>query len=66
MRIPGQLIDTNTSAHISDDRFDGALDDIFDPQQIVANERSRNNRTAPAAVGNETCVAQTAGKPERV
>ena len=30
VRITGQLIDTATSAHIWADRFDGALDDIFD------------------------------------
>ena len=36
VRIAGQLIDTNTSAHIWADRFDGALDDIFDLQDRVA------------------------------
>ncbi len=36
VRITGQLIDTNTSAHIWADRFDGALDDIFDLQDRVA------------------------------
>src|SRR5262252_3302097 len=32
VRITGQLIDTSTGAHIWADRFDGALDDIFDLQ----------------------------------
>jgi TolB-like protein len=36
VRITGQLIDTATSAHIWADRFDGALDDIFDLQDRVA------------------------------
>ena len=37
MRITGQLIDTATSAHIWADRFDGALDDIFELQDQVAS-----------------------------
>ena len=37
VRITGQLIDASTGAHIWADRFDGALDDIFDLQdQITA------------------------------
>jgi adenylate cyclase len=36
VRITGQLIDTATGAHIWADRFDGALDDIFDLQDQVA------------------------------
>jgi adenylate cyclase len=37
VRITGQLIDTNTGAHIWADRFDGALDDIFELQDRVAS-----------------------------
>ena len=37
VRITGQLIDTTTSAHIWVDRFDGALDDIFELQDQVAS-----------------------------
>ena len=37
VRIAGQLIDTTTGAHIWADRFDGALDDIFDLQDQVAS-----------------------------
>jgi adenylate cyclase len=37
VRITGLLIDTATSAHIWADRFDGALDDIFDLQDQVAS-----------------------------
>jgi len=37
VRITGQLIDTPTGAHIWADRFDGALDDIFDLQDQVAS-----------------------------
>jgi TolB-like protein len=37
VRITGQLIDTTTGAHIWADRFDGALDDIFDLQDQMAS-----------------------------
>jgi adenylate cyclase len=36
VRISGQLIDTTTRAHIWADRFDGALDDIFELQDQIA------------------------------
>ena len=36
-RITGQLIDTTTGAHIWADRFDGALNDIFELQDQVAS-----------------------------
>ena len=32
VRITGQLIDTSTGAHLWADRFDGALEDVFDLQ----------------------------------
>jgi TolB-like protein len=35
VRIAGQLVDASTGAHIWADRFDGALDDIFDLQDQV-------------------------------
>jgi adenylate cyclase len=37
VRIAGQLIDTTTGAHIWADRFDGALDHIFELQDEVAS-----------------------------
>ena len=37
VRITGQLIDTTTGAHVWADRFDGALDDIFDLQDQLAS-----------------------------
>src|SRR5262249_12412850 len=37
VRITGQLIDMATGAHIWADRFDGALDDIFELQDQVAS-----------------------------
>ena len=37
VRITGQLIDTSTGAHIWADRFDGALDDVFELQDRVAS-----------------------------
>jgi TolB-like protein/class 3 adenylate cyclase/Tfp pilus assembly protein PilF len=35
VRIAGQLIDTSTGAHLWADRFDGAVEDIFDLQDQV-------------------------------
>jgi TolB-like protein len=35
VRISGQLIDASTGAHLWADRFDGALEDIFDVQEQV-------------------------------
>ena len=38
VRITGQLIDAETGAHLWADRFDGALEDVFDLQdQVTAN-----------------------------
>ena len=37
VRITGQLIDATTGNHIWADRFDGALDDIFDLQDRVSS-----------------------------
>ena len=37
VRLTGQLIDTATAAHIWADRFDGALDDIFELQDEMAS-----------------------------
>jgi TolB-like protein len=37
VRITGQLIDAATGAHLWADRFDGALEDIFDLQDEVAS-----------------------------
>src|SRR5439155_14008743 len=38
VRITGQLVDATTGAHVWADRFDGALDDIFDLQdRVTAN-----------------------------
>jgi tetratricopeptide (TPR) repeat protein len=37
VRITGQLIDATTGAHIWTDRYDGALDDIFELQDQVAS-----------------------------
>jgi TolB-like protein len=36
VRITGQLIDASTGAHIWADRFDGAIEDVFDLQDHVA------------------------------
>jgi tetratricopeptide (TPR) repeat protein len=36
VRITGQLIDASTGAHLSADRFDGDIEDIFDLQDRIA------------------------------
>jgi TolB-like protein len=38
VRISGQLIDTTTGGHIWADRFDGALDNLFELQDQVASD----------------------------
>jgi adenylate cyclase len=52
VRITGQLIDATTGAHIWADRFDGALDDIFELQDQVAS--SVVGSPAPRR-GSSTC-----------
>jgi tetratricopeptide (TPR) repeat protein len=37
VRITAQLIDATSGAHLWADRFDGSLEDIFDPQDKVAS-----------------------------
>jgi TolB-like protein len=37
LRITGQLVDAATGAHLSADRFDGALEDIFDLQDQMTH-----------------------------
>jgi TolB-like protein len=37
IRIAGQLIDAETGAHLWADRFDGALEDMFDLQDLVTS-----------------------------
>ena len=43
VRITGQLIDAATGAHLWADRFDGELEDIFDLQDQVTDERCRRH-----------------------
>ena len=38
VRITGQLIDSQTGAHLWADRFDGALEDIFELQDQIASQ----------------------------
>jgi TolB-like protein/class 3 adenylate cyclase len=38
VRISGQLIDVGTSAHLWADRFDGALEDLFDLQDQITQQ----------------------------
>ena len=37
VRVTGQLIDTSTGAHLWANRFDGALDDVFDLQDQITS-----------------------------
>lgn len=62
VRITGQLIDAATGAHIWADRFDGALEDVFDLQDRVATsvvgaiapklEQAEMERSERKPVGN--------------
>jgi TolB-like protein len=47
VRITGQLIDTASGAHIWADRFNGALDDIFELQdQVASSVSARSNQSS--------------------
>jgi TolB-like protein len=66
IRINGQLIDVATGAHLWADRFDGALEDIFDLQDEVAQQvvgaiapevdRAEIERASRRSVGNIDAV----------
>ncbi len=58
VRITGQLIDTATSAHIWADRFDGAVDDIFDLAGPGGVERRWRDRAETSPIRNRSRRAQ--------
>jgi TolB-like protein/class 3 adenylate cyclase len=68
LRITGQLIDVPTGAHLWADRFDGALEDIFDLQDkmtfkgvgAIAPEldRAEIERAARRSIGNVVAVTE--------
>ena len=58
VRITGQLIDTETGAHLWADRFDGSLEDVFELQDKVAS--SVAGVIEPALQAAET--ARSAGR----
>ena len=69
MRITGQLIDATTGTHLWADRFDGALEDIFELQdrsddEVVGCDRaqalSRPRSSAPSASRPKTWTPTTA------
>ena len=66
VRITGQLIDATTGAHLWADRFEGTLDDIFELQDQIADERRRRDRAAAGASGDRTRQAQADRKPRRL
>jgi TolB-like protein len=59
VRITGQLIDAITGTHLWADRFDGSLEDVFEPQDKVAI--SVAGVIEPALQAAET--ARSAGRP---
>jgi len=59
VRITGQLIDTSSGAHLWADRFDGALEDVFELQDKVAS--SVAGVIEPALQAAET--ARSASRP---
>ncbi|UPK30589.1 adenylate/guanylate cyclase domain-containing protein [Bradyrhizobium sp. 195] len=68
LRITGQLIDVANGAHVWADRFDGALDDIFDLQdkitlQVVGAiapelDRSEMERASRKSTGNLDAITE--------
>ena len=66
VRITAQLIDAETGAHLWADRFDGALEDVFDLQDQITGQRGWHRRTEPAAVGDRTLAAKASRKPRRL
>jgi len=68
LRITGQLIDVTTSAHLWADRFDGALEDIFDLQDKVTQQvigaiapeidRAEIERASRRPIGNVDAVTE--------
>jgi adenylate cyclase len=59
VRITGQLIEAETGAHLWADRFDGALEDVFDLQDQVAS--SVAGVIEPALQAGETARSRCAG-----
>jgi TolB-like protein len=68
LRISGQLIDTATGAHLWADRFDGALEDVFDLQDMVTQQvvgaiepeldRAEIARVSRSPIGNMDAIAE--------
>jgi adenylate cyclase len=68
LRITGQLIDVTTSAHLWADRFDGALEDVFDLQDKVTQQvigaiapeidRAEIERASRRPIGNVDAVTE--------
>ena len=68
VRITGQLIDAATGAHLWADRFDGALDDIFDLQDNVTQQvvgaiepeldRAEIERASRSPIGNVDAITE--------
>ena len=66
VRITGQLIDAATGAHLWADRFDGALEDIFELQDQVASQRRRRHRAEAAPRRNRPRQPQADREPRRL
>ena len=49
VRITGQLIDAETGTHLWADRFDGSLEDVFELQDKIADQRRRGHRAGIAS-----------------
>ena len=66
VRITGQLIDAATGAHLWADRFDGALEDIFDLQDQVASSVVGAIEPRLAAGRDRARAAQADREPRRL
>ena len=64
LRITAQLIEAETGAHLWADRFDGALEDVFELQDKITETSRRHRRAEPATFGDRARPAQASGKPD--
>ena len=58
VRIAGQLIEAATGGHVWADRFEGAVDDVFELQDPHYRKRYRRHRAGPAARRNRACLGE--------
>ena len=66
LRITAQLIEAETGAHIWADRFDGALEDVFDLQDQITDKVVGIVEPSLQQVGDRTLAAKASRKSRRL